>query len=59
MKQDRVDNILAWISGEALVTGVLMFSGDLLKALLLGLVGGIGGLLGRWIWKKIEKKYEL
>lgn len=55
VKQDKIDSILAWVSGEALVTGVLAFSGDLVKALLLGLVGGLGGLLAKWIWKKFDK----
>ncbi len=52
--QDKIGTLLAWIQGQAFSTGVLIFTEDLLRAFLLGFVGGMGGLFVRYIWKKIE-----
>jgi len=54
--QDKIGCVFAWIQGQAFSTGVLIFTEDLLRAFLLGFVGGMGGLFVRYIWKKIEKK---
>lgn len=54
--QDKLGSVLAWIQGQAFSTGVLIFTEDLLRAFLLGFVGGLGGLFVRFIWKRFEKK---
>ena len=54
--QDKIGCIFAWIQGQAFSTGVLIFTEDLIRAFLLGFVGGLGGLFVRFIWKFFEKK---
>ena len=53
--QDKIGCVFAWIQGQAFSTGVLIFTEDLLRAFLLGFVGGLGGLFVRYIWKSFEK----
>ena len=48
--------MFAWIQGQAFSTGVLIFTEDLLRAFLLGFVGGLGGLFVRFIWRFFEKR---
>jgi hypothetical protein len=54
--QDKIGCVFAWIQGQAFSTGVLIFTEDLLRAFLLGFVGGMGGLFVRFIWRFFEKK---
>ena len=54
--EDKIGSLLAWVQGQAFSTGVLIFTEDLLRAFLLGLVGGAGGLFVRFLWKKFERK---
>ena len=54
--QDKIGCMFAWIQGQAFSTGVLIFTEDLLRAFLLGFVGGLGGLFVRFIWRFFEKK---
>jgi hypothetical protein len=44
-----LDNKISFISGFSLTTLWTMPIYELSMALLLGLVGGIGGVLGKWI----------
>ena len=45
----NLDNKISFISGFSLTTLWTMPLYELSMALLLGLVGGIGGVLGKWI----------
>jgi len=49
----NIDNKISFISGFALTSTWTMPLYNLGMALLLGIVGGFGGLVGRWIYKKI------
>lgn len=48
-----LDNKISFISGFSLTTLWTMPLYELSMALLLGLVGGIGGVLGKWIIYKL------
>ena len=56
--QDKLGFVFAWAQGQLFSTSVLVFTEDLLRAFLLGFVGGLGGLFVRFIWKRLEKKLE-
>ena len=54
--QDKIGCVFAWVQGQLFSTSVLIFTEDLIRAFLLGFVGGLGGLFVRFIWKRFEKK---
>jgi len=54
--QDKLGCVFAWAQGQLFSTSVLVFTEDLLRAFLLGFVGGLGGLMVRFIWKRFEAK---
>jgi hypothetical protein len=56
--QDKIGSVFAWIQGQAFSTSVLVFTEDLLRAFLLGFVGGLGGLFIRFLWRKIESNKQ-
>lgn len=42
---------------SAVFSGTFMaFTVDILRALVLGLIGGFAGMLGKWIWLKLFPK---
>ena len=46
---------ISFISGFALTSLGTMPLYDMGMALILGIIGGFGGLVGRWIFKKLEQ----
>jgi hypothetical protein len=56
--QDKIGSVFAWIQGQAFSTSVLVFTEDLLRAFLLGFVGGLGGLFIRFLWRKIQSNKQ-
>ena len=55
-KMNNMDNRLSFFSGFTLTSIWTMPLYEMSMAFLLGLVGGLGGLVGKWIWNKINKK---
>lgn len=51
-----LDNKISFISGFTLTSVWTMPLYDLTMALVLGIVGGFGGMIGKFIWNKINKK---
>jgi len=52
-KMSNIDNKISFISGFALTSTWTLPLYNIGMALLLGIVGGFGGLVGRWVYKKI------
>lgn len=53
---NNIDNKLSFFSGFTVTSLWTMPIYELSMAFLLGLVGGLGGLVGKWIWNKVNKK---
>ena len=57
--ENTKDNIFAFIVGdlfvfsESLLTGAVEFGALSLKTLFIAILGGIGGMLGKWIWNQL------
>ena len=51
----NLDNKISFISGFILTSTWTMPIYELSMSLILGIVGGFGGLVGRWIYRKIWK----
>jgi len=55
-KMNNMDNKISWISGFTLTSIWTMPLFEMGMALLLGIIGGFGGMIGKWVWNKINKK---
>ena len=53
---NNMDNRLSFFSGFTLTSIYTMPLYEVTMALFLGIVGGFGGMIGKWIWNKINKK---
>jgi len=53
---NNMDNKISWISGFTLTSIWTMPLFEMGMALLLGIIGGFGGMIGKWVWNKINKK---
>ena len=53
-----MENKLAYISGFTLTTLMTMQTQELISALILGIVGGFGGLLGKELFYQIRKLWK-
>jgi hypothetical protein len=49
----NIDSKISFISGFSLTTLWTMPLYELSMAFLLGLIGGVGGLVGKWLMKKL------
>ena len=49
-----IDNKVAFISGFSFTTIYTMTIYEILMALLLGIVGGFGGMVGKYIYNRIK-----
>lgn len=54
-KMTTLDNKISFFSGFTLTSLWTMPLYDISMAFILGLVGGLGGLVGKAIWNKINK----
>ena len=60
----NIDNILAFASGELLaftsagMSGVFEFGLLGLKTFFIAILGGLGGMIGKWIWNKLMKQWQ-
>ena len=58
----HADNVLAVLGGETLAFGSAFLTGAFefglvgLKAFIVAVMGGLGGMFGKWLWSKITKK---
>jgi len=50
-----LDNKISFFSGFTLTSMWTLPIYDLTMALILGVVGGFGGMFGKWIWKQVSK----
>lgn len=50
-----MEHKISFISGFTLTSLWTMPLYDMGMALILGIIGGFGGLIGRWIFKKLEQ----
>lgn len=68
--QNKVDNIIAFFSGDILTTVLFVYSSfefidvfhpaiKVLLALVVGIFGGAGGLLGKDLYEWLKKKFKL
>lgn len=53
--EQTISSKISFLSGFALTSMWSMTIYEISMAFILGLVGGLGGVFGRWIWKKIWK----
>ena len=53
---EQLDNKISFISGFVFTSVWTVTLYELTMALLLGVVGGFGGMFGKWMWNKILKK---
>lgn len=53
-----IDNKVAFISGFSFTTIYTMTIYEILMALLLGIVGGFGGMVGKYIYNRIKHYFK-
>lgn len=51
----NTDNKVSFLGGFFLTTSWSMTIYELAMALLIGIIGGFGGMIGKWIWNQIWK----
>jgi hypothetical protein len=53
-----IDNKIAFISGFSFTTIYSMSFYELIMALLLGIVGGFGGMIGKFLYNRIKHYFK-
>lgn len=53
-----IDNKVAFISGFSFTTIYTMTIYEIIMALLLGIVGGFGGMVGKYIYNRIKHYFK-
>lgn len=51
----NTDNKVSFLGGFFLTTSWSMTIYELAMALAIGIIGGFGGMIGKWIWNQIWK----
>ena len=52
-----MDNKIAFISGFTFTTAYSMTLYELVMALMLGIIGGFGGMIGKWLYNQIKDMF--